>query len=285
VEIAAVVHAGERVSVGQLSGLEELLGIPDRGRARAGKRLELGDLSVLRHPVVPAPEDGKRADRPDVLLVERDGDTAADQAAGLVFGLGLVPAVVAVADADGPRPARGGARDRLARGLRGRHPQRGDERRVLGVADDGHGGVDAAGGGCGGQRLLEHRVQVDGRGDLREPARAVDVRPRVLERVPGRRGAVRVGHSRCGGGPDLATSAEDEHEEYERGREREHGRSDGEADRDPGSCVGERQHARSPAHDTRAPGAGQSLATAGFQLLACRKVRHGPRPTPTFCCV
>ena len=177
VEVAPVVDAGEGVDVRLQPRLPELLGVPDRGRARSRQSLELGDLLVRGHPVLAAPEDGQGADRADVILAQGDRDAASDQPARRPPGR-----VVAVADADCARPARRRARHRLARRLLRAHPERRDDRRLLGLADDRHGGVDPVGGRRGGEGALENRVEVDRRGNLRERLRAGRLPARVLER-------------------------------------------------------------------------------------------------------
>ena len=249
------------------------------GALVCGRALEVGDLLVLGHPVVAAPEDRQRPDRPDVLLPERDGDAAADEVAA-----GLGPAgAEAVADADGPRAAGWGGGDGLARRLLGGHPEGGDDRRLLRLPDDGHGRVDPVGRGRGRQGAARGRRR--GRSTSRSrpaagsaPSRRAHprARPRGL-RGPSRR-PVPPKSRRCRSAGARARAARATPSGRGRPRRRRSRRRSRWRCRQAEACV-----AATPRY-----AGGEAGTIPGGSPRSAASMPQGSawaRPTPTFCCV
>ena len=137
----------------------------------------------------------------------------------------------------------------MARRLLARHAERRDDGHLPLLWDDDHRGVDERKGGGGLERPREHRVEVDGRPDRRELARAASLRLRALELAPeipqhlleaGVRG---VEHAReLGRGPAAAARDEDDDDDREHaGGSRGTETGDG---GDPGCVVEEQGHRR-----------------------------------------
>jgi hypothetical protein len=229
----------KRVDVRKLARLAELLRVSDRGRARSGKRLELGDVLVRGPAVALSPEDRKGPHRPHMLLAQRHCEAAANKRPTRFRVAGLV---VAVADADCPRPAsRRRARHRLSSGLLGGHSKRRDERLVLALVDHRHGRIDSVGGHRCFEGALQHRIEIDRRRDVGETARALGLDARLDE------GALRD----LGRAPSHRESRElllrrppdDDHEEDGRRDEGDERRADCEPDADPCGRVRKEVHA------------------------------------------